>query len=255
MKTINRHTSSFTLALLVLSTGALADTELPHARELVDRHIEAVGGAAAMEAQLESTVTGRFGMPAAGLEGSLMIASRPPASRVMKVELPGIGMIHTGYTDGQAWSVDPFLGPRLLEGKELAAQKEANEPGGMMRSDEFVESMTTTELAEYNDQACYKVEIQWRSGRESSDCYSVDTGLLIASESTEESPMGVMEMTSLFSDYENFGDVQLPKTTQVMVMGQEQRIEIDSVEFETPSAEHFELPAAIETLLEDQESE
>jgi len=255
MKTIHRNTSFTTLALLVLSTGALADTELPAARDLVDRHIEAVGGAAAMEAQLDSTVTGTFGMPAAGLEGSLMIASRPPASRVTKVELPGVGMIHTGYIDGKAWSVDPFMGPRLLEGKELAAQREANEPGGMMRTDEFVESLTTTELAEYNDQSCYKVAIKWRSGRESSDCYSVDTGLLIATESTEESPMGVMEMTSLFSEYEHFGDVQLPKTTQVLVMGQEQRIVIDSVDFETPSAEHFELPAAIETLMEDEESE
>jgi len=63
-----------------------------------------------------------------------------------------------------------------------------------------------------------------------------------------------MEMTSLFSDYEHFGDVQLPKTTQVLIMGQEQRIVIDSVDFETPSAEHFELPAAIETLMADQES-
>ena len=65
-----------------------------------------------MEAQLDSTVTGTFGMPAAGLEGSLMIASRPPASRVTKVELPGVGMIHTGYIDGKAWSVDPFMGPQ-----------------------------------------------------------------------------------------------------------------------------------------------
>ena len=31
----------------------------------------------------------------------------------------------------------------------------------MMRTDEFVESLTTTELAEYNDQSCYKVAIKW----------------------------------------------------------------------------------------------
>ncbi len=242
-------------ALMIVSVSGLADTELPAARDLVDRHIEAVGGEAALQAQLDSTLTGRFGMPAAGLEGSLKMVSRPPADRVMKVDLPGIGLIHTGYTNGKAWSIDPFLGPRLLEGKELAAQKEANEPGGMLRSDEFVASMTTTELTEYNDQSCYKVAIQWRSGRESSDCYSVSTGLLIATESTEESPMGVMEMTTLFSDYEHFGEAQIPKTTRVLVMGQEQLIEIESVDFDTPSADHFGLPPAIKTLLEDQQDD
>lgn len=255
MKTKHIKHSLLALALPMLAGSALADSELPAARDLVDRHIEAIGGIAAVEAQTEFTMTGTFGTPAAGLTGQMTMVSRAPAESVVKIELPGIGLIHTGYTNGKAWSVDPFMGPRLLEGKELATQADANEPGAILRSDEFVASMSTTGLAEYNDQSCYKVEIEWRSGRESTDCYAVESGLLIATESTEESAMGVMQISTIMGGYETFDGVRLPTVSRILTMGQEQRLEIDSIEFGAPADEYFELPPAIQTLMADQAEE
>ncbi|AKS41232.1 hypothetical protein [Wenzhouxiangella marina] len=238
--------------ILAVSSGpSLADEALPSARSLVDAHIEAAGGRDAIEAQADSTMTGRLRMPSAGLEGQLKLVSRQPGERVMQVELPGIGTIQSGYRDGTAWSVDPFMGPRLIEGQELAAQVEANEIGAILRSEEYVESMETVEQREYDGQACYAVEVRWKSGRESLDCYAVDSGLLLASESTEQSPMGEMETVMIFSDYQRFGDSLLPALTRLRTMGQEQHIVIDSVEFGPPEAANFELPPAIVTLMSD----
>jgi len=246
-------------ALLFCSTNSFADTELPEARSLVEAHIAASGGDSAMERQMDSTTTGRFVMPAAGMEGQMTLFSRSPTERAIHIELPGIGEIQSGYKDGQAWSVDPFMGPRLITGTELQMQIESNELGALMRSDEFVDSMETVGMAEYNGSPCYKVAVVWKSGRESSDCYSVGSGLLIASEGSVESPMGVMETITIFTDYKTFQsdgvEITLPATSEVTTMGQKQQLIIDSVELGTPADEHFELPPAIVTLMEDQAAE
>ncbi|MEM1080785.1 MAG: hypothetical protein AAGH65_04305 [Pseudomonadota bacterium] len=241
-------------AIALTSSLALADTELPSARSLVDANIEASGGLDSLQRQLDSTTTGRFVMPAAGMEGAMTMYSRTPTERSVVIELAGIGTIQSGYKDRQAWSVDPFMGPRLVTGTELDMQIEANEPGAQIRSDEFVESMQTVGLSEYNGEGCFKVEVVWKSGRNSTDCYSIETGLLIAQEGTVESPMGEMQTVTIFGDHQTFElgdvDVVLPTTTSVTTMGQEQQLIIDSIELGAPDEDKFALPPAIATLME-----
>jgi len=252
----HRLTLVLTLSTLALSAPIYADSDLPGARSLVEKHIAASGGQDALEHQMESTTKGRFVMPAAGMEGQMTLFSRMPTERAIEIELPGIGTIQSGYKDGEAWSVDPFMGPRLITGAELEMQIEANEPGALMRAEEFVDSMQTVGTAEYDGRTCYKVDVVWESGRESSDCYSTDSGLLLASESQVESPMGVMETTTVFSDYRTFEsdgvEMILPAMTEVTTMGQQQQLIIDSIALGAPADEHFELPPAIVTLKADQ---
>ena len=248
------------LALLAMSASvSFADNELPSARSLVDAYIEASGGAEAMQQQMDSITKARFLMPAAGMQGQMTIYSRTPTERVVEIELEGLGMIHTGYNQGQAWSVDPFMGPRLITGDELEIQVETNELGAMVRSDEFVESMQTTGTAEYNGETCYEVEVVWKSGRETMDCYSKDSGLLLASSFTVESPMGEMQTVTVFDEYKTFEsngvEVLLPATTSVTTMGQEQQVVIDSIELGAPADENFALPPAIVTLMESEADE
>jgi len=259
MNKIQLEFGTLLFSLTLVSGAVVADSELPSAQSLQEAHIEAMGGIESIERQLESTTTGRFVMPAAGMEGNFVLYSRLPLERSMNIELPGIGSIESGYSDRQAWSVDPFMGPRILSGPELDMQIEANEIGAQLRSDEFVESMTTTEIAEFGGESCYQVEVKWKSGRESMDCYSVENGYMIASTATVESPMGVMETTTVFSDYKNFEndgvEVMMPAKTTVTTMGQEQQLIIDSVELGAPADENFETPPAIVTLMQDQSAE
>lgn len=224
---------------------------LPDGRELVERHIEAIGGREAVLAQTESIVRGEFAMPAAGMSGELMVASRPPNERVVVIELPGIGEIRSGYRPELAWSIDPFMGPRLIEGEEFQLQAERMEPAALLRDPEYVKSLETVELTEFDGQGCYRVAIEWHSGRTSHDCYAVDSGLLIAMETTEVSPMGEAETLSLLSDYESFGGVRLATETRIQTMGQEQVLTISEVKLEAPDDDLFELPPPIQTLVED----
>lgn len=239
-----------TIALsVVLGAPVLAD-DLPSARSLIDRHIEAMGGRDAVLAQTDSTMTGTFRMPGAGMEGQLVIASRAPNERVMRISLPGVGEMLTGYASDISWSMDPFTGPRLLEGAELQAQVEQSEPGAIMRDPAFLDSVETTGTGEVDDQACYRVRLEWKSGRESVDCYATESGLLIGMETTQPSPMGDIEALMVVEAYKRIEGVMVATRSRIDVMGQTQILEIDSVEFETPDEALFERPAAIQGLIE-----
>lgn len=85
----------------------------------------------------------------------------------------------------------------------------------------------------------------WKSGRETLDCYSTETGLLAATSMSQESPMGAVDITVLYRDYRQFGGLQLPTTTVQRLMGQEQMLRISNVEFDNVDPAVFELPPEI----------
>ena len=235
--------------LVACNSMAAAGEELPDARSLIEQHIEAIGGRDAVLAQTESTLIGKFSIPAAGMSGALTVASRASGERISVIELPGLGEMRNGYSKAVAWSIDPFLGPRLIEGEELAALVERSEPGAVLRDEEFLEGARTVGRTELGGQDCYRVELSWKSGRSSHDCYAVDSGLLIAMESVETSPMGEVESLTLFGEYREMHGVKLPGVTTVRVMGQDQVLTVDELRLGAPDAALFEVPAPIRTLL------
>lgn len=244
------------VSLLALAAGQLmAETvieqELPDARSLIERHIEATGGRDAIMAQSEVVMTGEMAMPAVGISGSLMVASRLPIEQVVLVELPGMGEMRTGVSPDLAWSVDPFMGPRLIEGEEFKSLLDNTLPGAVMRDPEYVKSATTVGMAEFAGRSCFRVKIEWHSGRESHDCYAEDSGLLIAMQSVETSPMGSIEMVSVMEEFREFDGVMIPTVMRQTIMGMEQIMTLTDIRFETPDPALFELPAPIQTLLED----
>lgn len=244
------------LFLLAFAAGVPAQSEpaeeLPTARDLIERHIEAIGGREAVLEQVESTMTGRLEFPAAGMSGPMTIASRPPSDRVMIVNLPGMGEIRTGYSPELAWSVDPFMGPRVLTGAEREAMAEQSEPEAMLRDPEYFAAIETVAEKELDDgNTCYRVRLEWQSGRESFDCYHADSGLLVEMEMKQPSPMGEVSSVTRMSDYREFGDGRIATRTAIRVMGQEQLLIIEEVEFGEPDAALFEPPKAIETLIQD----
>ena len=127
---------------------------------------------------------------------------------------------------------------------------EQADPSASLRQPENFTSATTVALTEHGGQPCYKVELVWKSGRESWDCYAVDTGLMVATGGKQESPMGTVEAVTLLSDYKDFSGVKMPTRTVQEMMGQQQVFTINSIEFdavEDPAL--FALPAAIQTLV------
>lgn len=248
-----RRTRSLLLAAALVSLApgwaAAQQNDLPPASEVVARYVEAIGGREAVLRPATARTVGRFEMPAAGLSGELEVFTARPDRMVTLVTIPGLGQMRTGYDGTTAWSVDPIMGARVFEGAELDGIRDQAQYLAAVRDASLFTSMETVKRTEIGGQPCIEVKLVWQSGRESFDCYHPETGLLVASVGRQESPMGVMEVTSTFSDYRDFGGVQMPTRITQEMMGQQQVMTISEVEFDTVDESVFALPAEIQAII------
>jgi hypothetical protein len=248
VKPVGRSLWTLALAACALAPAAAAAQQLPSAEQLTQRYVQAVGGREAMLAPRTTRTRGTFEMPSSGLTGELEVVAGKPNRVATRVTIAGLGEIRNGYDGTTGWSIDPMMGARLLSEAELAAAREQADPMAAVRDPSAFTSMTTVEQTTMGGQACYKVRLVWKSGRESFDCYAVDTGLLVGSIANQESPMGTMSVTTLVSDYKQFGSVRMPTRMTQEAMGQQQVMTITSVEFDVVDDAAFTPPAEIAAL-------
>ena len=248
-------TTSTTTTTTTTTTAAQPQTtattsSLPVGRTIIDRYVQAIGGRDAVMRHRSIRYVGTFEMPAAGMKGNLTLVQAAPNKMAMVVDLPGMGQMVSGYDGTVGWSVNPVQGPRVLEGKELEQLRENAGPAAMLRSPDRVRSAETVELTSLGGQPCYKVKITYHSGRESFDCYSPATGLMVGATTTQESPMGSVQVTTLFDDWKEFGGLRTPTKQRLQMLGQEQVLTIDRLEFDHPEdAKVLEIPEQVRPLV------
>jgi hypothetical protein len=232
------------------ATSAAKPAALPAASDVIARFVAAIGGRDAVMRHNSIRSSGTFEMPSAGVKGQVVLVQAKPDKMSMVMTVPGMGEILTAYDGAAGWAVNPMQGPRLLEGKELDQMREDAGFSNVLRSSESVRSMETVGQVEMGGQSCYKLHIVFKSGRESHDCYSVETGLLVGMVGRQDSPMGAVEVVTLVSDYKDFGGLKSATRLRQQMLGQEQIMTLDKVEFDgAADAAAFDPPAAIKTLL------
>src|SRR5262245_26219433 len=96
---------------------------LPSARSIIDRHITAIGGRAAILAHTSTHATGTISMGGTGMTGAVEIYAAKPDKALTKISLGGIGEVIEGFDGTHGWTLQPLTGPMLAEGKELAEKK------------------------------------------------------------------------------------------------------------------------------------
>ena len=191
---------------------------------------------------------GTFEIPAQGMKGDLSImAAAPDLIRVM-VTLPGLGELQRGYDGKLGWSIDPAIGPRLLEGNELAEFKHSADFYDDLHDPKKFKSITVVGKTMFEGQDCYELKLVKDSGFEYTEFFSVASGLIVGGKLNASSQMGSVPVTSVVSDYKAFGGVLVPTVTRQRMMGLEQLTTVISVSFDPIDPKAFELPPAIAAL-------
>lgn len=243
-----RRLSTLAAIAFVPALAAAQAPALPSAAEVVAKHVAATGGEAAIRKHSSTRATGTFELAAAGLSGPVTVISGAPNRTLLKIEIPGMGEIVSGFDGTNAWSVNPMAGPRLAEGAELQIQAEESGYYGVLDQKEGV-TRTTVAKTEMGGVPCYQVKVTWKSGREATECYAVETGLLAGRQSRVETPQGAIDQTVLIGDYKDFGGIKAPTTMRIQAGGMEQVIRFSSVEYDTVKPEEFAAPAPIQALI------
>jgi hypothetical protein len=225
-----------------------AAAELPTARSLIDAHVVAIGGREAALANSEGSIKSTMEIVEASMKGDLVLYSRGN-DRLLNMTLPAMGETKMGSIGDVFWSIDAMNGPRVLEGKERQQMAEQFDPLYAMRDASLIEMAATTALSDSEGRACYRVEIKWKSGNNTADCYSTENGLLLSTESSATTPMGELKQVSHFSEYTAYGKSKAPKVTKSKLAGMTQLVRIESYEDSPQDPKLFVLPAAIEALV------
>lgn len=243
--------SLLALVTLALSTPPVRAQELPPADSLIREYVEAIGGREAYLSATSVRTIGTVQIQAMGLTGEFELLQLAPDRSLLRAIIPGVGEIVNAYDGEVGWNIDPLTGPRVLDGAELEARAERASFLGVLRDPSIVPERETVELTERGGRECWRVRLVWSSGRESFDCYSAESGLLVASEETQMSQMGEIEVSLTYDDYREVeGGVRLPMKVVQEGMGQSQLLVVDEVELDPLDPADFEPPQAIRTLLD-----
>jgi len=232
-----------------LCATSLRAQSLPDAKELITNYNKAIGGDA-WKSHKSARMKATLEVPSQGLKADIeamnIFASK---TYLMKTDLPGLGQMLVGYDGATGWSRDPVSGARVLAGMEAAQAAEEADPEATLRTSPNIVKSETVEKTNMNNQDCYKVTHTWKSGRVTSDCFSVATGLIVASIQKQTSPMGEMEVTQLLDEYKDFGGVKRASVSRVQMMGSEIKTTVTAFEWDTVKPEDMEPPADIKALL------
>jgi hypothetical protein len=184
-----------------------------------------------------------------GIQGEFELVQSAPNRMVLKVDVPGVGEIINGFDGEVGWSMNPLIGPALTAGAELVQTAEESHILAVLRDSALVVSRETVGETEFAGTACWRVNLVWASGRTSSDCYSSESGLLIASEEVQATVMGEIPSTTLYFEYRDFEGRLFPTRIVQQAMGQEQEMRVRSVEFNSVDPSAFEPPSPIRVLM------
>lgn len=241
-------TARFSAALLLsaLPLGASA-ADLPEARTLIDRYMQAVGGEKAIKAGAMGTAKMTMEIVENGLRAPVRMYLRPDAMR-FTISMAGT-QVDMGMRQGVAWMIDPMYGPRLLEGEELQNQAEKMSPGRESYDLALIESMKTTALSDSEGRPCYRVDIVWKSGSESMSCFGTVDGLVLSTESITIDPSGKTAQLVHMYDYKTLGGVLQPSRMRMKTSGVNITMTIDAFDSAMPPDDVFALPPAIVALL------
>ncbi len=226
-----------------------APPALPNARDIINKHIEAIGGREAILAHKSMHGTGTISVPANGMNGTIEVFGAAPNLQVIKISMGGIGEIAEGFDGAHGWSMNPVTGPTLKVGKELDQVKLDADFYSDLRDPKTYPEVKTVDKVTFDGRPCYKVALTRVDGAQDVDYYDVKTGLRAGVEGTRETQMGTITQTSIEGGYKKFGKLMQPTLLTTKAMGVEQRITLETVEYDTVPPSAFEPPAQIKALI------
>lgn len=201
------------------------------ARAILARYVAATG-AATVASRPGLHMTGTFEIAAQGLRGTTEAWYDIPTGRSVQImSLPGIEM-KAGIDTGFAWSMSAYEGPKILEPKEYIEQQEKLDLRTMRRDPAVVLEAVVMERALVDSQPCITLKLKWKSGRETTECYSEATGLLLRSESVETMAAGSLPMTTIYGEYKTFAGLTMATKTVQRAAGLEITQRVTDVTFE-----------------------
>jgi len=176
-----------------------AQERLPVGEAVLDKYVEATGGAEAWGKIKTFAARGTFTMTVQGqpLRGNAIVYGREPNLQYMEIRIDGAGTSIQASDGKNAWEIDLDGKVAIKSGKELEIALESNYVNDAKWRDRYI-SVQTKGTKRVEGEECYEVIATTRAGKTSTSYYSKKTGLK------------VKEDSQVFKDYKDIGGVLIP---------------------------------------------
>ena len=215
---------------------------LPTAREVIQRHVAAVGGEAALMGVRSRYIWARYEFPARRLRGSLELFAARPNKRVLKIQYPDMGTEVTGFDGTIGWTLRPGEAVKAVEGAELALLRDESVFDFDLHPDSVFRSLTLLDVVDFQGHQCYRLQLLSVTGRQWWEYYDVATGLFAGNLFRQETSRGPVTVVTATSDYRLFDGVRLPTKLSIRAAGVEESVTIVRVRHNQVDAAVFEPP-------------
>jgi hypothetical protein len=238
-------------AALLLSSVVAHAQPVPSAADVVARHVAAIGGKDALMKVTSVKQVATMELPGMGLSAQMEMYMAAPNKVFTKASLAGVGDLMSGTDGTVAWEINPMQGPRVLTDKEFKqALEQADFYGNILLLADRFSLMENTGVVDFAGEKAYKLRLVRKdSGRETTQYFSVATGLALGSESTSETQMGTTQSITTLREYKTFGGLLFATKSEVQMGPQKIVATITDVVINGAPDAVFAVPAAVQPLI------
>lgn len=232
--------------------NSLSAQELPDAKTVLAKYVEATGGKAKYKAIKTGKISAKMSIPEAGISGAMEIKFDSKGMMYTKADLGAAGNIERGSDGKTVWEISTIQGARILEGEEAEQMLEEMNFDDILDPDKKYKSMKNVGKTSVNGEECYELELTKKSGKVTSEFYSVKSGLKLKTIMEVATPMGDIKVASFDSNYKKSKNGIMTAWASEQKFGAiTQKMEMKSVEFNVDLDEKvFELPQDIKDLID-----
>ncbi|MGA9771749.1 MAG: hypothetical protein WBV94_22150 [Blastocatellia bacterium] len=219
---------------------------LPTVDQIMEKHLQAIGGKAAMEKLTSRTMKGRIEIPAMGISGTTEAYAKAPNKYGNKSSIDGIGDFMQGYDGKTAWEQNPMAGYRVLSGTELALVRREAEFYGDLKFKELYPKAVVKGKQKVGDRDAYLVEATPAEGGPEQLYYDAQTWLLVRRDFVLDNPQGQLPTETYLDDYKDVDGVKLPFTIRqtnpavaltIKITEIKHNVAIDEAKFNKPTTQ------------------
>ena len=241
----------FAPAWAAVRSGA---AELPGAEEIFQRHVEAVGGIAALRKPQNLVFRGEADLIPLKAKAPIEIRVQAPDRfflrlkyhyaffGVLRVPFVGVRQPECGYDGKNGWAVDFERKVEPLPGSETVFFRAlVGNSSPLYFSREF-RLTRTLDIERFGDRDCYRVLVVFPSGDHAFEYYDVERGLLVGAIYPYVDDDGALNIRLTWSDYRRLGcGLRAPYQIDAEVFGQ--RYILRAAEIQTDEA-GFSIPVS-----------
>ncbi len=224
---------------------------MPSGAEIRERYVNALGGEAALRTPSSSHAVGLLEIPAQGLTASMEVFASAPNKLYTEMNMPGVGRITSGFNGAVGWTMNPIMGPVLLEGANLNQVRQQADFYSVLEPEAYIESFEPVGRTQFEGIDCYEVKVVTTWDEEYTEFYEVETGLLRGNVRKQETAMGSVEATAVIDEYSAFGGILVPSRVIQRAMAMETILTVSSVDYDLVDESLFEIPKEVQALLKD----